>query len=129
MYKILVVDDDPVMRKLLAKAIAPLDLTTHFASDGIHALDALRCNTDFDLMITDVSMPVLDGRQLIQTLKSDPNLARIPILIMSGVVGMSEIADLLDLGAFKFIPKPFNNQTLRDDVVSALETKTPLIKS
>jgi len=120
MLKILIVDDDPVMRKLLAKAVAPLDLVSFFASDGIHALDALRCNSDFDLMITDISMPVLDGRQLINTVKADPKLKEIPILIMSGVVGMSEIADLLDLGAEKFIPKPFNMQTLREDVMSAL---------
>ena len=39
-----------------------MELTAFFASDGIHALDALRCNKDFDLMITDISMPVLDGR-------------------------------------------------------------------
>ncbi len=123
MSKILIVDDDPVMRKLLAKAVAPLNMCTFFASDGIHALDALRCNKDFDLMITDISMPVLDGRQLITTVKNDPALADIPVLIMSGVVGMSEIADLLDLGASKFIPKPFNMQTLRDDVTSTLECK------
>ena len=121
MSKILIVDDDPVMRKLLAKAVAPLNMNVYFASDGIHALDAVRCNKDFDLLITDISMPVLDGRQLITTIKSDPSLADIPVLIMSGVVGMSEIADLLDLGAFKFIPKPFNMQTLREDVQSALE--------
>ncbi len=121
MSKILIVDDDPVMRKLLAKAVAPLNMNVYFASDGIHALDAVRCNKDFDLLITDISMPVLDGRQLITTIKNDPSLADIPVLIMSGVVGMSEIADLLDLGAFKFIPKPFNMQTLREDVQSALE--------
>ncbi len=120
MLKILIVDDDPVMRRLLAKAIAPLELTAFFASDGLHALDALRCNQDFDLMITDISMPLLDGRLLIYTVKNDPQLKDIPILIMSGVVGMGEIADLLDLGAAKFIPKPFNMQTLREDVMSTL---------
>ena len=75
MLKILIVDDDPVVRKLLAKAVSPLDVVSHFASDGIHALDALRCNHDFDL---------------------------------------------LDIGAEKFIPKPFNNQTLREDIMSTL---------
>lgn len=129
MSRILIVDDDPIMRKLVAKAVAPLNMSTFFASDGIHALDALRCNKDFDLLITDISMPVLDGRQLIKTLKNDPTLADIPILIMSGVVGMSEIADLLDMGASKFIPKPFNMQTLRDDVISALEYKEAKVSS
>jgi CheY-like chemotaxis protein len=120
MSKILIVDDDPVMRRLLDSALAPLEFEVHHCSDGIHALDALRCNPDFDLLITDISMPVLDGRQLISTIVREPSLPRIPILIMSGVVGINEIADLLDLGATKFIPKPFNMQTLRDDVVSCL---------
>ncbi|MCP4291195.1 MAG: response regulator [bacterium] len=122
MSKILIVDDDPVMRKLLAKAVSRLDAVVFLASDGIHALDALRCNNDFDLILTDISMPVLDGRQLITTVKGDPKMSHIPILIMSGVVRMKDIADLLDLGATKFIPKPFNMKTLREDIVRTLET-------
>lgn len=121
MAKILIVEDDPVMRDLLAMALEPLGAELHRCSDGIHALDALRCNEDFDLIITDISMPVLDGRQLISTLAQDETLPNLPILIMSGVVGVNEIADLLDLGATKFISKPFNIQTLLDDVESCLE--------
>ena len=45
---------------------------------------------------------------------------------MSGVVGVNEIADLLDLGATRFIPKPFNMQTLRDDVASCLDLRCSL---
>jgi CheY-like chemotaxis protein len=126
MAKILIVEDDPVMRRLLAKALEPMVLDLHHCSDGIHALDALRCNNSFDLIITDISMPVLDGRQLISTVVNDKNLPDIPILIMSGVVGVNEIADLLDLGATRFIPKPFNMQTLRDDVASCLELRCSL---
>ena len=121
MPRILIVEDDPVMRRLLDKALQPLDFDLHHCSDGIHALDALRCNSGFDLVITDISMPVLDGRQLINTMAQDNSLPDIPILIMSGVVGVNEIADLLDLGATKFIPKPFNMQTVRDDVMSCLD--------
>ena len=126
MTKILIVDDDPVMRRLLDKALEPLQVQLHHCSDGIHALDALRCNTDFDLIITDISMPVLDGRMLISTVVRDTSLPRIPILIMSGVVGVNEIADLLDLGATKFIPKPFNMQSLREEVQSCLDLVCPL---
>ena len=63
---------------------------------------------------------------LISTVVRDKSLPKIPILIMSGVVGVNEIADLLDLGATKFIPKPFNMQTLRDDVISCLDLFCPL---
>jgi CheY-like chemotaxis protein len=119
--KILIVDDDPVMRRMLAQALEPLGMQLHHCSDGIHALDAVRCNPDFDLIITDISMPVLDGRQLISAITGDLTLPRIPILIMSGVVGVNEIADLLERGATRFVPKPFNMQTVRDDVLGCLD--------
>ncbi len=120
MYKVLIVDDDPVMRKLLGKALDSLDLELMYASDGLYALDVVRCNPGIDLLLTDVSMPILDGRQLTQTMKNEKKLAHIPIIIMSGVVGINAIADLLDAGAEKFIPKPFNMETLREDVASSL---------
>lgn len=128
MAKILIVDDDPVMRRLLGQALEPLGCDLHCCSDGIHALDTLRCNKGFDLILTDISMPVLDGRQLIRAIIEDRNLPNVPVLIMSGVVGVNEIADLLDLGATKFIPKPFNMQSLRDDVLSCLDLTCPLAR-
>lgn len=121
MSRILVVDDDAVMRHVIARALAPLDCDLHFASDGIHAIDALRCNRDFDLLITDISMPVLDGRQLIGTIQLDKSLPQIPVLITSGVVGVHEIADLLKLGATMFVPKPIHAASFREDVLSCLE--------
>jgi len=124
MSKILVVDDDPVMRNVIAKAIESLQHDVHYASDGIHALDALRCNPDFDMLITDISMPVLGGRQLIDTMVRDKSMPNIPILITSGVVGVNDIADLLDLGATKFVPKPINMEAFRQDVVDCLEFST-----
>jgi two-component system chemotaxis response regulator CheY len=123
MPKLLIVEDDPVMRKLLAKAVASLEVEAHYASDGLYALDALRCNPDFDLILTDISMPILDGRTLINLIRQDPKFDHIPVIIMSGVVGMSEIADLLDAGAAKFIPKPFKMDVVREDVQSLLVTR------
>jgi CheY-like chemotaxis protein len=121
MSRILVVDDDPVMRTVIARALESLNCDLHLASDGIHALDAIRCNRNFDLLITDISMPVLDGRQLIATLKHDKSLPQIPILITSGVVGVHEIADLLDIGATMFVPKPIHAASFREDVVNCLK--------
>lgn len=120
MAKLLIVEDDPVMRKLLAKALAHLEVDTYFVSDGLYGLDALRCNDDFDLILTDISMPILDGRTLIQLIRKDERFDSIPIIIMSGVVGMSEIADLLDQGASKFIPKPFKAECVREEVLAVL---------
>ncbi len=124
MTRILAVDDDSMMRNVIAKALEPLACEVHFASDGIYALDALRCNHDFDLLITDINMTILDGRQLIATIRRDKSLPDLPILITSGAVGISEISDLLELGATRFIPKPINMESFRDDVASCFSCDT-----
>ncbi len=123
MSRILVAEDDPMVRRLIAKSLAPLKHELLFVSDGIHAIDILRCNEGFDLLITDISMPLLDGRQLVSTIAHDKCLHGLPILIMSGVVGVRDIADLLDLGATKFLAKPLNMEMLREDVVHCLELR------
>jgi CheY-like chemotaxis protein len=120
MSRILIVDDDPQSRRILSEGVQALGIGHHCCSDGIHALDALRCNSDFALMITDVAMPVLDGRQLLAYVRADRNLPDIPIMVTSGVIGPSEIARLLDAGAAGFLPKPLHVAAVRDGVSSCL---------
>ncbi|MBK7771392.1 MAG: response regulator [bacterium] len=95
MARILIAEDDPMVRRTITKGLAPLQHDLLFVSDGIHAMDILRCNPCFDLLITDISMPLLDGRQLVSTIAHDKSLCDLPVLIMSGVVGVNEISDLL----------------------------------
>ncbi len=120
MTKLLIVEDDPVMRRLLARALEPLEVSVHYASDGLYALDALRCNPDYDLILTDINMPILDGRTFISLVRQESRFDALPIIIMSGVVGMSEIADLLDAGADRFISKPFKVEMVREEVTNLL---------
>lgn len=124
MARILIAEDDPMVRRTIAKGLAPLQHELLFVSDGIHAVDVLRCNPGFDLLITDISMPLLDGRQLVGTIAHDKSFGQIPVLIMSGVVGVRDIADLLDLGASKFLAKPLNMAALREDVTHCLELRS-----
>lgn len=120
MARILIAEDDPAVRLAIARGLAPLKHELLFVSDGIHAIDVLRCNEGIDLLISDISMPLLDGRQLVSTVMHDKALKQMPVLIMSGVVSVGEIADLLDLGATKFLAKPLNFQALREDVTQCL---------
>ena len=128
MGRILVTDDDTATLRIIAKTIDTLDVPYHLCSDGLHALDALRSNGDFDLLVTDISMPVMDGRQLIETIRSDPMMSELPIIIMSGVVSIREISDLLKKGASRFLPKPFANNDLREAIISCLGVKTGAMK-
>ncbi len=120
MARILIAEDDPMVRRSIAKGLAQLQHDLLFVSDGIHAIDVLRCNDGIDLLITDISMPLLDGRQLVSTVMHDKELRNVPVLIMSGVVSVHEIADLIDLGATKFLAKPLNFEALREDVSQCL---------
>lgn len=124
MARILIAEDDPMVRRTITKGLAPLQHDLLFVSDGIHAMDILRCNPCFDLLITDISMPLLDGRQLVSTIAHDKALCDLPVLIMSGVVGVNEISDLLDLGASAFLAKPLNMKALREDVTNCLELRS-----
>ena len=124
MARILIAEDDPMVRRTITKGLAPLQHDLLFVSDGIHAMDILRCNPGFDLLITDISMPLLDGRQLVGTIAHDKALCDLPVLIMSGVVGVNEISDLLDLGASAFLAKPLNMKALREDVTNCLELRS-----
>jgi len=117
---ILIAEDDPTSRRLFARALEPIDAELHFCSDGLHALDALRCNGNFDLLITDVRMPVLDGRQLVTAVLADEDLNAIPILVTSGIVSGRDITDLLHAGVVGFLAKPLNLNAVRTDVSACL---------
>lgn len=120
MKRILIVDDDASIRRLLERTLAPLAAELHFCSDGLHAMDALRCNGAYDLMITDVKMPVMDGRQLVTAVLAAADLAGMPILVTSGIVSGREVTDLLHAGVCGFLAKPLNLAAVRGDVSACL---------
>ncbi|RMG43641.1 MAG: response regulator [Candidatus Dadabacteria bacterium] len=113
MHKILIVDDDPVTRTILARTVESEKCVCVQLSQGKLALDFLRDNPDISLVITDMSMPELDGRALIKVLRQDNDLKAIPVIIVSGVVSLHEIYDLLGNGADYFVPKPVDTEVLQ----------------
>ncbi len=82
--------------------------------DGRHALASLECNPGIELLITDMVMPEMDGRALINAVRERGH--KLSIVIMSAVVGVRGIADLLDHGASFFLPKPVKLSELREYV-------------
>ena len=110
--KILIAEDDKVSMTLLAKTVEKHGFTTIQCSDGQRAWDTLQDNTDIDLLITDMKMPNLDGEGLIKLINADPRFKDLPIIIVSGVVKLSDIKHILDEGASRFIPKPVDTSEL-----------------
>jgi CheY-like chemotaxis protein len=113
---ILIVEDEKSSRLSIARMIELMGRRPLLAGNGREALDVLDDDQDVDLVITDVSMPEMDGRELVRRIREDRRYKRLPILIISGVVGPREIASALAGGATAFLPKPVKAADLREYV-------------
>jgi len=123
MARILIADDEESMRQLVARAIAMDGHETTTAEDGAEALDILvRNNGAFDLLLTDIKMPVMDGIALALAARRDfPNLT---ILLMTGFADQRERASGLDAIVHDVITKPFAVADIRTAVADALASRT-----
>ncbi|WP_298436021.1 response regulator [Geobacter sp.] len=104
--RILIVDDSPTMRQLIAFALKRLpNVEILEANDGVEALKKLS-GERFDLIFTDINMPVMDGLKLVGLVRSDPALSAIPIAIISTEGAAEDRERALALGANDYITKP-----------------------
>jgi CheY-like chemotaxis protein len=120
MAKILIAEDEIVSQKTLYKVIEDMGHMAFVSPNGRHAWETLKANPDFQLLITDVSMPEMDGRELIKKVRDNDNMKDIPIIIISGVVTVSEILNLLEIGATVFLAKPVKLQEIREYIARYL---------
>jgi two-component system chemotaxis response regulator CheY len=121
-YRILVVDDSPVARKVVRRAIgmSGLDVGEIFeAGNGIEALERLRSDW-IDLVVCDVHMPEMDGQELVQTMHGDSALRIIPVIMVSSDSTEARREALLHAGARDYLHKPLTPERLRDAALSAL---------
>ena len=102
----LVVEDSPMMRQLLVFALARIKaLKVIEADDGVDALRKLT-TAKFDLIITDINMPVLDGLKLVKKIRSDEVHKDVPIMIVTTEGSAEDRQRALQLGANAYITKP-----------------------
>lgn len=120
MAKVLIAEDDRISQKLAMKIVEEMGHTAFVSPHGKHAYEALMANNEFDMLLTDIMMPEMDGRQLIQTLRGDQQYMDFPIIIMSAVVGISEISNLLRMGATLFLAKPLDRKELQEYISRCL---------
>ncbi len=119
MPKILIADDEEAMRSLVARAIAMDGHDTMTASDGAEALEIItREDGAFDLVLTDIKMPVMDGIALALAVKRD--FPSIPILLMTGFADQRERASGLDAIVVDVVTKPFSVAEIRAAAARAL---------
>ena len=120
MPKILIADDEDSMRQLVARAIAMDGHETVTAQDGAEALEILtREDGRFDLLLSDIQMPVMDGIAL--ALAAARDFPRTTILLMTGFADQRERASNLNAIAHDVITKPFSVADIRAAVADALK--------
>ncbi len=122
MARILIADDEESMRLLVGRAIAMdgHDITT--AEDGAEALDILvRDDGSYDLLLTDIKMPIMDGIAL--ALAAARDFPKLTILLMTGFADQRERASGLDAIVHDVVTKPFAVADIRTAVADALATR------
>ena len=117
--KILVADDDAVIRKFFRKVLEHQGYAVLEAENGNDALSVLDGNDDIDLVITDVHMPHLSGIDLLTEIQK--YASKIPVIIITGKASVEAAVECMKIGAVDFISKPCSLDTIRETVVRALE--------
>ncbi len=115
--KILVVDDCQTTRKILGLYLKAKGYDVVCAENGLDAIEKLALH-DVNLIMSDLNMPFMDGIELVKTLKADPSMSHIPILMVTTEADPEEKQKALEAGASAYLVKPVTaetvNLTIRD---------------
>lgn len=113
MPKVLAVDDDPVIQRLLQVNLEMEGYEVELASDGQEAIDKAKSFRP-DLVLLDIMMPKKDGWQVCAELKEDPDLKDVPVIFLSARAQDVDVQRGTELGAEAYITKPFDPIDLLD---------------
>lgn len=119
MAKILVVEDEPSLQKLLEYQLKKIGHEIVVAADGKQALASVKSDRP-DLVLLDVMLPVMGGFQVLRQLQEDKNTSDIPVIMLSAKGQQHDIAAGIEKGVFDYITKPFNIPNLAERIDKAL---------
>ena len=120
--RVLVVDDDPVIQKLLKVNFEMEGYEVLSAADGAEGLDQAKSGNP-DVIILDVMMPKMNGLEVLAALKADPDLDAIPVILLSAKAQAGDVQAGLDRGANAYVTKPFDPLDLLDRVGTLIKKK------
>jgi len=119
--KILIVDDFSTMRRIIKNLLRELGFNnTVEADDGQTALPKLR-GGGIDFLITDWNMPGMTGIDLLRTVRADPNLQHIPVLMVTAEAKREQIIEAAKAGVNGYVIKPFTAATLQEKIEKIFE--------
>jgi len=117
---LLITDDVPANRAMLMALLGGLGFELLEASNGQESLDTMR-HTRPDLVITDVTMPVMDGIEATRQMRTDPLLADIPVIVVSATFRDRDSLAAMEVGANVFLSKPINQNRLMHEISAQLK--------
>jgi class 3 adenylate cyclase len=119
---VLVVDDDPLNRSLLARSLEREGHRYATAENGRQALEMLRAEP-FDVVLLDVLMPKMDGYEVLAAIEADAGLRHIPVIMISALEELESVVRCIEMGADDYLPKPFDPVLLRARMNGSLTKK------
>ncbi len=121
-YKILTVDDSKTVRIIVKKAFKLYDCEILEAANGVEGL-AVAAKENPSLVLLDITMPVMDGVEMLTKLKSDPNLKGIPVIMLTAEGGRDHVLKIAKIGVRDYIVKPFKEDVLVQKVGRIIDLK------
>ena len=121
MYRILIADDDRRLREFLEKGFRAAGMTPTIVGDGMAATSALR-GGDFELLVLDLGLPGKNGLEVLRELRGEGH--SLPVIVLTGMTELADVAVSLEAGADDYVPKPFRFDELLARVRARLRTQT-----
>ncbi len=116
---VLILDDEPMTRKVLQLALNK-DFNTVIKDDGMAGMSWIETGSPVDLVVADLNMPHLNGKEFLKVLRSSNMYGHLPVIILSGSEESTDRIQCLELGADDFMTKPFNPMEITAKVKAVL---------
>jgi two-component system, chemotaxis family, chemotaxis protein CheY len=117
--KCLVVDDSAITRRILVNSLRSIGFTKIVeAVDGKQALEV--CTSDVDIVVTDWNMPGMPGVELIRSLRANPDMAGIPVLLITARSAKEDVIEAASAGVDGYVIKPFTPEVLKAKIEEVL---------
>ncbi len=110
-YTVLTVDDSRTIRMIVKKAFQPYDCELHEAENGMEGL-AMAAKVNPDLIVLDITMPIMTGVEMLGKLNEDESLKTIPVIMLTAESGKDNVMQIVKMGVKDYIVKPFKGEQL-----------------
>ena len=117
MAKILIAEDNRATLEIFSTTVESMGHSVIRATNGQMAWDVLQANDDIGLLISDMSMPEMEGQELLRLIRECGRFPKLPILVVSGAIRARDIAHLLEKGVTHFMAKPVQLQEFKDVIM------------